>query len=307
MLPDNLEYGIEDLTRQAVQVGRERFGVSLDFSMSSLSQVDNLLRQAAQLYKTQQFTPQGLDRTAEVWGAYIGETIRRNKGGKWQSNKNETGDRRFMLITSDGNIFPFQHVRQKIIGEAAIPDGPEIPPELEPEPLHKKANPLLVPLLIVGGLVLTIAIGISIMLALQYQEDQAATKVRTDFEAPFLLHMNEYLTEYPKTLVDAQSVSGKMIVVDKGSRSVADLYYLLPQELRAANPEEVNIVIQQICVIAEPDPSHESARQICTLTLVDMNRRFTTSVQEFEGVYSQDKGSSLDKGQMVNWLTEKFK
>ena len=138
-----LHQTIEDLTTQAVQLGRDRFGIALDFSLTSLPKLGKLLDQARDSYLAGNVSEQGLDRTVLVWGAYLGETQRRNKGGSWKTDPTKTGDRRIYLFTKRINIYPFEQVRQKITGiEPEMPDRdePPISPEQDKKKYHSPAD-----------------------------------------------------------------------------------------------------------------------------------------------------------------------
>jgi hypothetical protein len=66
-------------TAQAIQTWAQEFGVSLDGSLDSLSQLDTLI----EAYKTKNLSKEALQMTAEQIGSYAGECLRREVGGDW--------------------------------------------------------------------------------------------------------------------------------------------------------------------------------------------------------------------------------
>jgi len=78
----------------AVDYARERFGVTLDYSVDSVKHVEEI---ATKLYES---IPTGISRflrkgpkptevetICKMLGAYVGEVYRREKGGEWDTNE----------------------------------------------------------------------------------------------------------------------------------------------------------------------------------------------------------------------------
>ena len=97
----------------AVIAAKKRFGQTLDFSENSLQQLDILLEQAYQqfscLEKEGKVIEEAANRTATIWGSYLGEVIRINLGGVWSTNVDEK-----KLIVSGQHLSPITYVFQRI-------------------------------------------------------------------------------------------------------------------------------------------------------------------------------------------------
>lgn len=126
--PDELERamsGVPDLSdwlvRQclsAVKTAGAMWGVSLDFSVSSLDGLDRIL---AELHLMQAEAPL-LERATEdqvkaaiaTWGTYLGETLRRLHGGAWRVDAATRG----LSLVIDGHTFrPFNVVQKCLDGD----------------------------------------------------------------------------------------------------------------------------------------------------------------------------------------------
>ncbi len=70
-----------------------------------------------------------------------------------------------------------------------------------------------------------------------------AAMVRSSKAAPFKPHMAEYLAP-PAGGEKPAPAAGKMVVVDKNTQDIdADVFFGLPNDLRASRPEEVGTVV----------------------------------------------------------------
>jgi hypothetical protein len=80
---------MEQYAADAVRLANE-FGVSLDYSESSLEALERILDQLADKFPSSETEPRSedpmqreLDSVSRIWGGYFGETIRRLWGGEW--------------------------------------------------------------------------------------------------------------------------------------------------------------------------------------------------------------------------------
>ncbi len=86
----NLLQTVQVYSRMAVNVAHERYRVRLDYSVASIEQLEHLLDS---IYRTLHSVvarflrgkrdPDEVARMAMVWGAYLGEVMRRHHGGEW--------------------------------------------------------------------------------------------------------------------------------------------------------------------------------------------------------------------------------
>ena len=101
----------------AIKVAKEKFGLILDYSDNSLPNLEKLLEQASQQYRSQVGNRKPLDnainRTASIWGSYLGEVIRRKWGGEWIIDENSK-----RLLSINGlAFFPILYIYQRITGQ----------------------------------------------------------------------------------------------------------------------------------------------------------------------------------------------
>jgi len=80
---------MEHYAADAVRLAPE-FGVTLDYSESSLEALERILDQLADQLPSSETEPRSedsmqkeLDSVSRIWGGYFGETIRRLWGGEW--------------------------------------------------------------------------------------------------------------------------------------------------------------------------------------------------------------------------------
>ena len=102
------------LAEYASATAKEKFRCTLDFSEGSLVQLEALLDQAykrfSQLEKEGTLRGEIVQKTANVWGSYLGEVIRRKWGGTWRKISQQT-----TLTFKNGNsILPIGFVLERI-------------------------------------------------------------------------------------------------------------------------------------------------------------------------------------------------
>ena len=114
-VPDTaLEDSIRRLANQAVEVSRERFRVTLDYSEGSLEMVEGILGELhtgirrgwlSRLFR-RSIPPRQIQYMAGVWGAYVGEVIRRRWGGEWRRIASKGPGPRVALRVQGTTILP---------------------------------------------------------------------------------------------------------------------------------------------------------------------------------------------------------
>lgn len=88
----------------AVGRAREAYGVELDFSPGSVERVEEILARLHEAARAGE--PVDARREALTWGAYIGEVIIREKGGRWERDHSAGGPGSFPLLWGDHASFP---------------------------------------------------------------------------------------------------------------------------------------------------------------------------------------------------------
>lgn len=95
--------------QDAVAFANEQHQIHLDFSVSSLARVDNLLSHLHAEHQTKAYSSEMLFTICNIVGAYIGEVFIANVGGQWQSNvSDETAP--YMAVGFGDKEFPFASV-----------------------------------------------------------------------------------------------------------------------------------------------------------------------------------------------------
>lgn len=112
--PLTLEQLIAEACDKAVGRARSRYGIKLDYSLESILDVEKILTDMQRIYAS---TPQLLDEKSIsfVFGAYIGETIRRNHpGASWVR---ESAGSDFSLEWQHVIHQPAEWCRQRLTGD----------------------------------------------------------------------------------------------------------------------------------------------------------------------------------------------
>ena len=91
---------------EAVSMARESYGISLDYSPSSVKQVEEILGKLHDEYQ-RRGTTEGQRGLALAYGAYIGEVIRREAGeGRWAPDDPKFGVGTMPLYWRGHTTFP---------------------------------------------------------------------------------------------------------------------------------------------------------------------------------------------------------
>src|SRR5438477_3643702 len=94
--PDENDIGplMQEFAKIAVSTAENGFGVHLDYSEQSLTDIDNILYERWQELLEAEHTDEQLDSIwtiSKVWGGYVGEIICRNMSGVWHIQTLESG------------------------------------------------------------------------------------------------------------------------------------------------------------------------------------------------------------------------
>ena len=137
---------MQKLAGHAVILARDKFGVTLDFSESSLEALESLLQQAYESYQAgyklsisrgNSINP-SMENTVRTWGSYLGEVMQRSFGGDWVIDQKDVfiklpsgrldslgQGRTRIVIVDQKNVFlqigsrrldPLGQVRSRILG-----------------------------------------------------------------------------------------------------------------------------------------------------------------------------------------------
>lgn len=102
------------LAHQCTIDARERHGIELDYSPESVADVERILASLAPMARSME--PRDVGAIAMVHGAYLGEVIRREKGGSWERDHEAAGPGSFPLLWSGHASFPYGWCRKRLLG-----------------------------------------------------------------------------------------------------------------------------------------------------------------------------------------------
>jgi hypothetical protein len=96
-----------ELASGAAEVAEDVYGIRLDFSVESIDRVETLLARLHDEHRARAFLPGRLAAEANRWGAYVGEVVRRIRGGAWQRDSVNAGRNTLPLVLSEREeIYP---------------------------------------------------------------------------------------------------------------------------------------------------------------------------------------------------------
>jgi hypothetical protein len=107
----------------AVRHAHDHFKWDLDFSPASLERVDKII-DVLHVELPKSFLAKALKRAAineevwtaaKMWGAYVGETVRRQWGGRWKTTPTIDGHADVFLETPLGKFRPVDRVRDRLV------------------------------------------------------------------------------------------------------------------------------------------------------------------------------------------------
>lgn len=106
--------------KDAVDHARSNFGVTLDFSEGSVRVLEELVgRQHDEYAKGNTPDEEGLETFCKMWGAYLGEVIRKQHGGEWTVASEGPFAGAYLLTIGDTQMSPPSKIYKRIV------DGPE--------------------------------------------------------------------------------------------------------------------------------------------------------------------------------------
>jgi len=80
---EDLNELMADSARNAVTTSRVELGFNLDYSISSIQQVDEIIKKWGEINKKKPLTEEHIFTICNIYGAYVGEVFRELIGGEW--------------------------------------------------------------------------------------------------------------------------------------------------------------------------------------------------------------------------------
>jgi hypothetical protein len=110
---EDIEAMMQEGLTQSLELAKEN-GVTLDFSDESIQEVEKLLAECHREYKKAK-SQEGFHGLALMFGAYIGEVIRRKGfGGTWARNHPDMGEDSFPFRWRGGDLFLYAWCAKRI-------------------------------------------------------------------------------------------------------------------------------------------------------------------------------------------------
>jgi hypothetical protein len=117
----SFDYAMRVIANEAVKSARQEHQVILDFSPASVQRLEEDI--LAKLHEAHLKTPMSehdLSRLSIRWGAYLGETLKRSRPGRWHRDSKKIGRGTTPVVFAPGTeAFPRSWVYKRIT------DGPE--------------------------------------------------------------------------------------------------------------------------------------------------------------------------------------
>lgn len=98
---ENIDKFMVSLSAQAVERARSGYGVTLDYSPDSVKEVEKVLAAKYELQKTHPMTETEIADAADLWGAYLGEVMKRMHPAHWARDSVAGGKNALPLVFND--------------------------------------------------------------------------------------------------------------------------------------------------------------------------------------------------------------
>lgn len=98
----------------AMKLSRKYFVVELDYSITSLEKFEDMFSQW-HFAMPGGNKPENVERLVRVWGAYLGEVVRRSSGGQWNGELDQPESIAFEAGTR--LLHPHDIIRRRLSGE----------------------------------------------------------------------------------------------------------------------------------------------------------------------------------------------
>jgi hypothetical protein len=113
--PEDVNALMASLAEQAVSKAKKDYNVTLDYSSTSIEQVETILGQLHEQHQAQSFSEARLTEEINIWGAYIGEVAKRIRAGRWQRDSAVSGKDTTPLVHDGQNeSYPLAWVYKRI-------------------------------------------------------------------------------------------------------------------------------------------------------------------------------------------------
>jgi len=117
----NFDYAMKVVANEAVKRANQEHQVVLDFSTTSVQRLEeDILAKLHEAHLKSPMSEADLTRLSIRWGAYLGETLKRSRPGRWHRDSQKAGRGTTPVVFEPGTeAFPRSWVYKRIA------DGPE--------------------------------------------------------------------------------------------------------------------------------------------------------------------------------------
>ena len=98
---------MQKFAEQAVIDAWQYNRIVLDYSPESIEIIEQILTKRQKWIRDKNFTDKDIRAEALIAGAYIGETVKREKGGTWSESDEIAGEASYPLKFNDQNVYPY--------------------------------------------------------------------------------------------------------------------------------------------------------------------------------------------------------
>ena len=120
MSPNELEQLMIDSAQDAVNTALEEFDITLDYSPESIAIIDDILLSFIDKYHDKALEDEAVFTICNIFGAYVGETLKRIVGGTWfydQSN----ADAPYVLLEIGDKSYAFAGIcYERLVNDSQV-------------------------------------------------------------------------------------------------------------------------------------------------------------------------------------------
>lgn len=114
--PQDIDNYMASLSTQAVKRAGSSYGVNLDYSPDSVKEVEKILATKYEMQKAHPMTETEIVEAAHLWGAYIGEVMKRVHPAHWVRDSHVAGKDALPIVYEDksGESYPCAWVYHRL-------------------------------------------------------------------------------------------------------------------------------------------------------------------------------------------------
>ncbi|MDA1273391.1 MAG: hypothetical protein O2960_04970 [Verrucomicrobia bacterium] len=94
---------------------REEYRIELTYDRSSISDLERILDDLRHNHQIETYSEEDLAEASRIWGAYVGEVLRRIRSGKWNNRSRHAGKRPMpFVLNRRSEVFPCSWIYRRI-------------------------------------------------------------------------------------------------------------------------------------------------------------------------------------------------